>query len=227
MINSATPAVPRLPRYGALAAIMSLLSAPAFADDNGDTSEAATRLGYDSALYATLETTEDVDVFRLDLQGQAEVEVYTTGDTDTFGKLLASDGTLVVEDDDTGRELNFRIRETLDGGVYYVEVSSALASGDYGLLARIRKPGDDHGDTARASTPLPLNTRLAGNISPAEDVDVWRIDIPVATTLHAYTDGPADTAGRLADAAGNPVASAATGGSRGNFRMDIEVESTT
>ena len=208
----------------ALAAFASVLSAPAFADDIGDTPEAATPLQYDTAAYATLETREDIDVFRLDLQGQAEVEVLSTGDTDTIGKLLGSDDTVVAEDDDSGRGFNFRLRETLDGGVYYVEIGSSFESGDYGVLARIRKPGDDHGNTARASTALPLNVRLAGSISPADDVDVWRIDVPVATTLHAYTDGPADTTGRLADAMGNAVASADTGGSGGNFRIDTAVE---
>ena len=171
-----------------------------------------------------METPDDIDVYRLDLQGQAEVEVLSTGETDTFGRLLASDDTLVAEDDDSGRGFNFRLRETLDGGVYYVEIGSSFESGDYGVLARIRKPGDDHGNTARASTALPLNVRLAGSISPADDVDVWRVDIPVATTLHAYTDGPADTVGRLYDAAGTQLASAVAGGSGGNFRIDTAVE---
>lgn len=224
MINFARHTSAGVGRLGPCLWVGFMLAASAFADDIGDTPEAATRLQYDTAAYAMLETREDVDVFRLDLQGQADVEVLSTGDTDTVGRLLAADDTVVAEDDDSGRGFNFRLRETLEGGVYYVEVGSSFESGDYGVLARIRKTGDDHGDTARASSALPLNLRLAGSISPAEDVDVWRIDVPVETTLHAYTDGPADTSGRLSDATGNRIASAVTGGSGGNFRIDTAVE---
>ena len=207
----------------ALAATLMAPAAPAIAGDHGDTPETATLLGYGSGAPGTLETRDDVDVFRLDLQGRAELLITSHGDTDARGRLLDAAGAPIAEDDDSGTDLNFLMRETVDGGVYYVEVSSAFDAGSYVLLARIRKPGDDHGDTPGASTPLPLNVRVAGSLTE-DDVDVFRIDVPVATDLRAYTLGSTNTRGVLSDSAGNRLEQAAAGGDQGNFRIEVPVQ---
>ena len=207
----------------ALTATLMALAPSAIAGDHGDTPETATLLGYGSGVPGTLETRDDVDVFRLDLQGRAELLITSHGDTDARGRLLDAAGDQIAEDDDSGTDFNFLMRETVDGGVYYVEVSSAFDAGSYVLLARIRKPGDDHGDTPGASTPLPLNVRVAGSLTQ-DDVDVFRIDVPVATDLRAYTLGSTNTRGVLSDSGGNRIRTASSGGDGGNFRIESPVQ---
>lgn len=171
-----------------------------------------------------LETTGDADVFRLDLEGRADVEVRSSGRLDTLGILYDSDGNVLAEDDDAGSDLNFRILRTLDGGVYYIEVASDFDVGDYKMTARIRRQGDDHGDTSGASTFLPLGVRATGRVAPAEETDVFRIEVPEATGLRAGTAGPADTVGELRDSADRVLAWRDDGGHGANFRIEQHVQ---
>ncbi|MCY4652719.1 MAG: PPC domain-containing protein [Dehalococcoidia bacterium] len=138
----------------------------------------------------------DVDYFRLDLQGRARVEIRTTMDLDTVGTLFDSEGEVIATSDDispsTGN-YNFRITEDLERGVYYLEVAgySLSESGDYQVLARFDLAGDDHGDTFGSSSLLPLGPRLAGSVNDPNDIDWFRLDLPV-TTLATVTTSSQD-----------------------------------
>ena len=194
-------------------------------DDHGDTRLAATRVEhYGVSQLGTLDSMEDVDVFRLDLQGRAELETRTSGALDLKGTLYDSEGAVLAEDDDGGTNLNFRIVETLDGGVYYVAVASDMDTGAYKMTARIRRDGDDHGNTAGASTVLPIGIRTTGRIAPADDVDTFRVEVSEATGLRISTGGPTDTTGELRDSADTVLAAKSDGGDRGNFRIERHVE---
>ena len=127
----------------------------------------------------------DVDYFRIDLQGQATVELRTTMDVDTVGTLYDGEGEEIVTHDDispAAANYNFRIKEDLKGGVYYLKVAgyNEEVSGRYNVLARIERAGDDHGDTFIASSLLPISgNRLAGSLNDEDDVDWFRVDFPV------------------------------------------------
>ena len=195
------------------------------ADDHGDTPLSATRVAhYGVSEAGRIEAVSDVDVFRLDLQGRAEIEVRGSGELDTQGVLYDSSGAVLAEDDDGGTDLNFRLVETLSGGVYYVAVSSDADTGAYKLTARIRRAGDDHGDTSGASSVLPLGIRVTGRIAPADDVDAFRIEVPKATGLRVVSSGPADTLGVLRDAAENVLTTRDAGGHGRNFRIERHVD---
>ena len=195
------------------------------ADDHGDTRLTATLVEhYGVSQVGELESLRDVDVFRLDLQGRAEVEMRSSGQLDTRGTLYDSDGGVIAEDDDAGTELNFRIVTTLRGGVYYVAVASDVDTGSYKMTARIRRAGDDHGDTAGASTFLPLGIRATGRIYPAGDIDAFRLEIPDAGGLRVGSAGPADTTGEFRDSAGAVLAVRDDGGHGRNFRIERHVE---
>ena len=194
-------------------------------DDHGDTRLTSTRVEhYGVSQLGELDSMEDVDVFRLDLQGRAELETRTSGALDLKGTLYDSEGAVLAEDDDGGTNLNFRIVETLDGGVYYVAVASDMDTGAYKMTARIRRDGDDHGDTAGASTVLPIGIRTTGRIAPADDVDTFRIEIPEATGLRISSGGPTDTTGELRDSTDTVLVTEDHGGDRGNFRIERHVE---
>ena len=195
------------------------------ADDHGDTRLAATLVEhYGVSEDGELESLGDVDVFRLDLQGRAEVEMRSSGQLDTHGTLYDSDGGIIAGDDDAGTDMNFRIVATLPGGVYYVAVASDMDTGGYKMTARIRRSGDDHGDTSGASTFLPLGIRTTGRISPAGDTDAFRLEAANAGGLRVGSTGPADTVGELRDSTGAVLTVRDGGGHGRNFRIERHVE---
>ncbi|MDE0692114.1 MAG: pre-peptidase C-terminal domain-containing protein [Gammaproteobacteria bacterium] len=217
---------PRRPSIGGLfAAVVALATGTAGADmampDDGNTRATSTVIAFGIRTEASLEHRDDVDVFRIELQGRAEIAVQSGGTTDIMAVLSDSEGeTIAANDDASATSLNFRIVETLDGGVYYLTVSgSGGATGPYRVLARIQRGGDDHGDTVGASTRITA-METAGSLRPAGDIDAFRIDVNAETAIVLRTKGPTDTVGRLQDSAGNVLAEADTGGDRGNFVID-------
>ena len=96
----------------------------------------------DSITQGVLSPTGDRDWYRIDIpNGGAAVHLTTNGDTDTYGRLYAADGTtLIAEDDNSGSNgLDFRIVENLAPGTYYIEVGGAgdAATGAYELWSAI------------------------------------------------------------------------------------------
>ena len=199
---------------GAVAADMPML-------DDGNTRATSTVITFGVRSEASLETRDDVDVFRIELQGRAEIAVQSGGTTDTMAVLSDSEGeTIATNDDASPTSINFRIVETLEGGVYYLTVASSNGTtGPYRVLARIQRGGDDHGDTIGASTRITA-VETAGSLRPEGDIDAFRIDVGGQTGAVLRTKGPTDTVGRLLDSAGNVLAEADTGGDRGNFVID-------
>ena len=131
--------------------------------------------------------------------------MHTTGPAHTSGDLWLSG---------TGRPSNvdefplggnrFFVRANLSPGTYYVEVGGFRdATGAYTLhVNRAAEPGNS---TAAAQPLVPLFPK-AGTISPAEDVDYFRIDLAQATHVILSAAGSAvPIAGELLDADGNPV----------------------
>ena len=123
------------------------------ADDHGDDESTATLLPLDEAVAGRIDPERDIDVFRLDLDTAATVEIFTTGDTDTFGSL---DGGL-HESDGGGAGFNFRIEADLSRGAHFVRVTSFRSSetGPYAIQARViasRDPETDAPDLQPGET---------------------------------------------------------------------------
>ncbi len=67
---------------------------------------------------------------------------------------------------------------------------------------------DDHGDTIRTASDLPLGSSIDGRIDPANDQDVFRLDLSEAsgtTDVWIYTTGDLDTVGGLFDSRGGQL----------------------
>ena len=65
---------------------------------------------------------------------------------------------------------------------------------------------DDHGNTISTPTNLPLGSSIEGRIDPADDQDVFRLDLSGrsgTTDVWVYTTGQLDTVGYLFDSRGN------------------------
>lgn len=206
------------------------------APDHGDVPEAATLLPIGLPFPGTIGSPEDVDVFRIDLQGSATLEVRTSGSTDTRGELLDSAGAPIVTGDDGGPGgHNFRLGAEVDAGVYYVAVTGA--SGDYAVTARVGG-ATDHGATAPTATRLtlhgaddlervspPVLLATLGRIGAAHtDVDVFRLDVPHDGTDVTVRSSGVSVYGRLLDASSNEIVSD-TGA--GRFRLEARLDAGT
>ena len=223
-------------RTVAVALAVALAQAGGAEDDHGDTYTDSTILGVGSAVPGALDA-GDTDVFRLELVGSAEIEVRTTGQTDTRGELIDSTGARLVSDDDSGPGDNFSLTAELQPGVYYVEVRGG--PGTYTVGARLGG-NRDHGDTPESSTTLRLHTAeeldaiepavllaTSGRIFPsADDVDVFRLDVAHHGSEVTLRTAPAafDTRASLTDPSGNEVAAADGGGA---FRIETTLDAGT
>ncbi|MCB1621856.1 MAG: PPC domain-containing protein [Thiothrix sp.] len=107
------------------------------ADDHGNTvaSASALTLNSSSIVAGNIERAGDLDYFRFTLTQKGKLVVTTTGNTDTFGRLHAADGKVLVANNDAGAGNNFRITRTLNAGTYLVSVRhrSSTGTGTYQL----------------------------------------------------------------------------------------------
>ncbi len=86
--------------------------------------------------------------------------------------------------------------------IAFVTLSFVFSSGGVGSQA-----GDDHGNGISTATGLPLGSSIEGGIYPADDQDVFRLDLSGTTgttDVWIYTTGDLDTVGYLFDSEANP-----------------------
>ena len=103
-------------------------------DDHGDSRGTATLVSKPSSSPSYL-SEGDVDFFRINVPTRATYTFSTTGFTDTYGTLYDINGFTIAENDDSGPDSNFQIRQTLSPGTYYLAVDgySNSTAGVYSL----------------------------------------------------------------------------------------------
>ena len=92
-------------------------------DDHGSDPSSATLVSCNSSVGGNLETAGNEDYFAIDLSGDGDFTVYTTGTTDTVGTLMDSSPAILTQDNNSGTGTNFLIQRNLVKGKYYVAVS--------------------------------------------------------------------------------------------------------
>ncbi len=104
-------------------------------DDHGNNISSATSVSLNSSIGGNLESNSDLDYFKVDVQTSGKLTVATSSSTDTFGRLVASNGSVITEDDDSAGNFDFRIERDLSPGEYYIHVQSYQnnSSGSYTL----------------------------------------------------------------------------------------------
>ena len=93
--------------------------------DHGDTRDTAAPISSNDNTQGALEGQGDVDYFGLVISSPETLTIETTGDTDTFGELESDDGLTIASADGGGDGGNFRIRQQVQTGIYYIRVSGA------------------------------------------------------------------------------------------------------
>lgn len=103
-------------------------------DDHGNSRGSATTLSRPSSVPSYL-AAGDVDFFKIVVTTRTAVTFSSTGFTDTYGTLYDINGFYITENDDSGPDSNFQIRQTLSPGTYYLAVDgyNTSTAGAYSL----------------------------------------------------------------------------------------------
>ena len=114
-------------------------------DDHGNTRSGATSLSLGGSRSGRIETSSDVDYFRVQVSNSGVLTVYTTSNLDTYGTLENSSGSTLASNDDDGSGYNFRIAYSVNAGTYYIKVEgySSSDTGDYTVYARFVSGGSN------------------------------------------------------------------------------------
>ena len=121
--------------------------------DHGDERATATEVEARSDTDGALES-GDVDYFRIVVDASGTLEVYSSGNTDTYGYLEDAGGEVLRSNDDGGAGTNFRISEDVSAGMYFVRVRgyNNRTTGDYTLHVRFTE-SDSQPSFAAGSGP--------------------------------------------------------------------------
>ncbi len=91
-------------------------------DDHGNSITTATSVIIPSKTLGELGGTRDRDIFRFAVTQSTTLKIFTTGNLDTYGRLMDVMGQILVEKDDSGSDLNFRFQRKLSPGTYFIAV---------------------------------------------------------------------------------------------------------
>ena len=92
-------------------------------DDHGDSIADATSIGIYSSTEGYIDTSDDLDVFRVNVTQFGFLRASTNSNLDTLGRLLSKDGRVLGQDDDSGTDRNFILEFDVEPGDLFIEVS--------------------------------------------------------------------------------------------------------
>ena len=152
-----------------------------------------------------------MDFFSFTVAARTDVWLYTTGGTNTYGRLYLSSGDLAGEFDDSGNpnnHLNFEARASLPAGTYYVSVETfeQSSSGSYTLHVRSVAPVGTSRNTATEITPTSEGTLFPGFIYTQAGYNYFKFELTSSADVFITTTGGLDTAAGLQRRNGMSVA---------------------
>lgn len=179
--------------------------------------ESAANLQSGAQVQGVIDAPRYADYYRLTLESLSELTVWTSGDTDTYGRLYDADLSRIVRNNDSGAGANFRISTLLGAGTYYVEVSgNEGAAGAYSLAVETEPVPD-----------LALDTPVAAAIDAGDDSDYFRLIVDTTTVVTVFTEGGTDTFGRLLNEHRSVLGLDHDRGDGSNFRIAHQLRAGT
>ena len=169
------------------------------------TSSAPT-LSLGGAYEAALDSSSDVDYYKLVIGSSTDVILRSSGPTNTKGTLLQSNGTTAITSNGNGQlvegnfdlkgNINFLIRRTLSAGTYYLKVEHERGSaGHYTVHA---SAASSPGTSRSGAAALTLDVAGAGSIGSATDADFFSFTLTEPRTVGVTAAGsPAASSGNL------------------------------
>ena len=198
-------------------------------DDHGNDQTTATPIPLNSTTSGSIEEAGDQDWFSLSPTAFGDLTIYTSGTTNTVGRLLDSSGTVLAEASGVNGG-NFELTVSTSPVPLYLEVSAVGSSvGDYLLITEYvdRTDGllvDDHGNDSDTATMVTIGQSISGFIEIDGDVDYFRVELNAVMELVLYTSGSLDTLGQLQDEEGEVLSEDDNSGTGSNFRIESELE---
>ena len=198
--------------------------------DTTGTSNAAT-LALGGSVESVLDSTSDVDYYKITLSAQTDLILRSTGRTNAKGELLRQDGTTSVTNNTVGRLIqgpyssrgdnNFLIRQSLAAGTYYLKVT-VPTNGSGGSYAVHASAASAPGSARATAATLTLDVAGAATLSADNDVDYYSVTVSEAGQIGFTATGSPATgnllvAGELQDADGTTLQTF------GRFRADRQV----
>ena len=148
--------------------------------------------------------------FRFTLESTQGTAIYTSGETNTTGRLYDGDGALVATNFNSGESGNFRLDRPLVSGTYFIRVSGndLSTAGGYTL----------HLEESDVTTVEPVS--MTDHMLAAGGSDYFQFTLESTQFLVIYSSGATFTTGRLYDRRGVPLATDFYRGGYGNFRIN-------
>ena len=149
--------------------------------------------------------------------------IYSISEFDTIGYLYDSYGNFMCWNDTSGLVLgNYHIYERLEKNeTYYLKVEAK--GNNYGLLQTYVKPkADDCGSTLDTAKFVNVNEKdqvLTGRLDYSNDIDYYKFTPESDCVMEIYTEGEADTFGRLYDSCGTCLESNDNGNGNHHFKI--------
>ncbi|QQZ30649.1 CHAP domain-containing protein [Thiothrix subterranea] len=116
-------------------------------DDHGNNTGSASSISLNSSANGVIESGGDIDYFRISVPRSGMIDIYSTGNTDTFGILYNISGSQIASNDDGNGTYgnNFHINQWIqESGTYYIAVRHYSSSqvGGYQLQVNFSLPSD-------------------------------------------------------------------------------------
>jgi len=148
-------------------------------DDHGNDAGSATQITLNQSVAGDIEVSGDSDWFEFTAQASFQYQIATTAGTltDTVLRLIGTDGTTELDDDDDGGpgRLSLINWTATASATFYVEATGfENDTGTYGVSVTESPPADDHGDDAGSATQLSLGQSEPGDIEISGDVDWFK-----------------------------------------------------
>ncbi len=231
-------------------AIFTMFLSLAFGYDHGHNIQTATPVGINSTTSGSIGVSSDNDYFQIIVPNRGVLIVSSTGTADMVGYLLNRIGERITANDDDGVGSNFRIYSEVQAGMYYIKVRNynQYAVNNYYIRVNFSASAnvstqpapapqvqDDHVSylggivngafvDGELATLVQRNSRQAGRIEVAGDVDFFKINTNRAGTLEVYSQSSSNMVGHIFDSSGTQVAGNDNGGEGLDFNIAIHLE---